>query len=61
MGQFRVILVWWVRQELNLRSSLCKSDVITPRPRTPGGPKSNAFKSPMVVNVNRGDSNHIDV
>ncbi len=25
---------WWVRQELNLRSSLCKSNVITPRPRT---------------------------
>ena len=26
-------LFWWARQELNLRSSPCQGDVITPRPR----------------------------
>ena len=39
---------------MNLRSSLCKSDVITPRPRTPGGGRSNAFKSSMVVLITGG-------
>ena len=28
-----ICFIWWARQELNLRSSPCQGDVITPRPR----------------------------
>ena len=44
---------WWVRQELNLRSSLCKSNVITPRPRTPNSRGSVVFKWPAAKGVPR--------
>ena len=44
---------WWVRQELNLRSSLCKSNVITPRPRTLSSRGSVVFKWPAAKGVPR--------
>ena len=34
-------LFWWARQELNLRSSPCQGDVITPRPRAQNKPSTN--------------------